>query len=281
MMIEEDGHITIKQGDNQGSNRLLVTEDNNNNALMVRSTNASFDQKTIFAGSNRASSSGFILMDLFANNTADTIFRVRGDGEVGADGSFSGGGVDYAEYFEWKDGNPSNEDRVGLSVKLDGNKIVLSSDSDNASDIIGVISGKPAVEGGAADLKWNSKFLVDDFNRYIWEEYTATEWTEIKIVKGVKQENYFSYETDRIPSDVTVPSDAKIVSADSNGEKLMRRKLNPDYDESKTYVPRRKRKEWNAVGLLGQLRIKKGQKTGANWIKMRDISDTVEEWLVR
>ena len=281
MMIEEDGHITIKQGDNQGSNRLLVTEDNNNNSLMVRATNGSFTEKVIFGGTNRTGSSSFILMDLFSNNTGDVEFRVRGDGEVGADGSVSGGGVDYAEYFEWKDGNSSNEDRIGLTVKLDGNKIVLSSDSDNASDILGVISGKPAVVGGAADLKWNNKYLVDDFNRYIWEEYTSTEWTEIKIVKGVKQENYFSYETDRIPSDVTVPSDAKVVSVDGNGEKLMRRKLNPDYDESKTYVPRRDRKEWDAVGLLGQLRIKKGQKTGANWIKMRDISDTVEEWLVR
>ena len=210
------------------------------------------------------------------------IFRVRGDGEVGADGSISGGGVDYAEYFEWKDGNSSNEDRVGLTVKLDGNKIVLSSDSDNASDIIGVISGKPAVEGGAADLKWNSKFLVDDFNRYIWEEYTATVWTEVKTNSiGVKSENHIMYESDRIPSDVTVPSDAKVVSVDDKGAKLMRRKLNPDYDESKTYVPRRDREEWDAVGLLGQLRMKKGQKTGTNWIKMRDISDTVEEWLVR
>ena len=68
---------------------------------------------------------------------------------------------------------------------------------------------------------------------------------------------------------------------DDKGAKLMRRKLNPDYDESKTYVPRRDREEWDAVGLLGQLRMKKGQKTGTNWIKMRDISDTVEEWLVR
>jgi hypothetical protein len=25
----------------------------------------------------------------------------------------------------------------------------------------------------------------------------------------------------------------------------------------------------------------KGQPTGTNWIKMRDISETVEEWLVR
>jgi hypothetical protein len=35
------------------------------------------------------------------------------------------------------------------------------------------------------------------------------------------------------------------------------------------------------VGLMGKLRIRKGQPTGSNWIKMRDVSDTVEEWLVR
>ena len=33
--------------------------------------------------------------------------------------------------------------------------------------------------------------------------------------------------------------------------------------------------------MVGKLRIRKGQKTGTRWIKMRDISDTVEEWLVR
>ena len=40
-------------------------------------------------------------------------------------------------------------------------------------------------------------------------------------------------------------------------------------------------KEWDTVGLMGKLRLKKGQTTGTNWIKMRDISDTVEEWVVR
>jgi hypothetical protein len=30
-----------------------------------------------------------------------------------------------------------------------------------------------------------------------------------------------------------------------------------------------------------QVKLRKGQPTGTNWIKMRDVSDTVEEWLVR
>jgi hypothetical protein len=32
---------------------------------------------------------------------------------------------------------------------------------------------------------------------------------------------------------------------------------------------------------MGKLRIRKGQVTSSRWIKMRDINDSVEEWLVR
>jgi hypothetical protein len=58
-------------------------------------------------------------------------------------------------------------------------------------------------------------------------------------------------------------------------------KLNPEYDESQEYIPREQRPEWNCVGLLGQLRLRKGQPVADSWIKMRDISDEVELWLVK
>ena len=57
--------------------------------------------------------------------------------------------------------------------------------------------------------------------------------------------------------------------------------LNPSFDESKTYVPRSERAEWNCVGLLGQIPITKGQPTSSNWIKMKDRSATVELWMVK
>ena len=61
----------------------------------------------------------------------------------------------------------------------------------------------------------------------------------------------------------------------------MRRKLNPDYNSDTAFVSREDRKEWDTVGLMGKLRLRKGQPTAAGWIKMRDVSDTVEEWLIR
>ena len=66
-----------------------------------------------------------------------------------------------------------------------------------------------------------------------------------------------------------------------DGRTESRKKVNPEYDESKTYVPREDREEWNIVGLLGQIPITKGQPTGSQWVKMKDISDTVELWYVK
>jgi hypothetical protein len=59
------------------------------------------------------------------------------------------------------------------------------------------------------------------------------------------------------------------------------RVLNPDYDESKAYIPREERQEWNIVGLVGQVPINKGQPTNKNWVKMKNISDNVEQWLIK
>ena len=237
------------------------------NARSTRSS--SLDQNVYFLGAS--------------NSGSDVEFRVRGDGNVTCDGAFTGGGADYAEYFEWKDGNSSDEDRVGYSVVLDDNKIVKATDSDDASKIIGVISVNPAVVGDGDIDRWKQKFLLDDFGREVTEEITITEWKgEWTDEDGILQKQHiFSYDTDRIPSDVTVPSDAEVKSVDENGNKFLRRKTNPDWDKDMAYISREDRKEWDTVGLMGKLRLRKGQPTGTNWIKMRDISDTVEEWLVR
>ena len=166
---------------------------------------------------------------------------------------------------------------------LDGNQVVKATDSDDASKIIGVVSALPVVIGDSdIDDKWKSKYLKDDFGNYILEEYTSTEWTETyKNEDGKDQIKQHSYATDRIPSDVTVPSDATVRVIDVNGNKFTRKKLNPEWDSTQTYVRRQDRKEWDAIGLMGKLRMLKGQPTGTNWIKMKDISDSVEEWLVR
>ena len=86
------------------------------------------------------------------------------------------------------------------------------------------------------------------------------------------------YHSDRIPDGISVPSDAKTLTPNHQ-----RKKLNPDYDWSKhnDYESRPKRKEWNLIGLLGQIPITKGQPLASNWAKMKDVSDTVEMYFVK
>ena len=60
---------------------------------------------------------------------------------------------------------------------LDGNKIRKATSSDSASSIIGVISGNPSVVGDSAELRWQGKWELDDFNRRQTEEVEVWEWT--------------------------------------------------------------------------------------------------------
>ena len=95
------------------------------------------------------------------------------------------------------------------------------------------------------------------------------------------------YQTDKIPADVTVPDDATVTSAEKDGSPLTRKKLNPDFvedideDGNQKYTSREDRDEWHIVGLLGQIPITKGQPMSDNWIKMKDVSDTVEMYFVK
>ena len=231
----------------------------------------------LWSGCSRSASSGYVLFAATSGNGnslnygADYEFRLYGDGNGKCDGSWTGGGADYAEMFEWVDGNPDAEDRRGLSVVLEGNKIRAAVDGE---DPIGVISANPTILGDAAWNKWTEKHLRDDFGSYVYEEHNVLEWTD----EEGKEHNYEDW---NIPADVVVPDDAVISTHDGNGKRFTHRAINPAYNPDREYVPREERQEWDAVGLMGKLRIRKGQVTGARWIKMRDISDTVEEWLVR
>ena len=209
--------------------------------VIVKNFNGSYNRPVLEIDCVRAANSAYSLLQAYSGGFADTEFLLRGDGNGLCDGAWTGGGADYAEYFEWSDDNPDAEDRRGISVVLDGGKI---REAVAGEDPIGVISGNPSVVGDAAWNKWSGKYLRDEFGTYIQEDY-------------------------------------EVEDEDGNTVVQQRRKLNPAYDPDAEYIPREQRPEWDCVGLMGKLRIRKGQVTGSLWIKMRDISDSVEEWLVR
>ena len=62
---------------------------------------------------------------------------------------------------------------------------------------------------------------------------------------------------------------------------IKRGKINPEWDKTLKYIPRKDRPEWNVVGLLGQVAVKKGEVIGKDWIKMKKISNNVNLYLVK
>lgn len=194
--------------------------------------------------------------------------RISQGGSVGCRGSFSGGQTlnDYAEYFEWSDGNPDNQDRIGVTVVLDGDTIRPSTEQDSGDDIVGVVSGTAGVVLGSSPFEWSGKYQKDEFGRIITEKVTWVHWAE-----GDTNHNY---KVGEVPDGVVVPADADYKTYD-----------NPivveNYDESAEYQSRDQRKEWAPIGLVGQVHVKNGQLVGTRWRKMKDVSDNVALWLIR
>ena len=147
-------------------------------------------------------------------------FRVDHAGVYGT-GAFNASGADYAELFEWQDGNPDSEDRAGLFVTLDGERIRIAGPDDDY--ILGIVSATPSVVGDVYDDQWQGMEVRDVFGR------TVMEMRDFPAEIGLDGEEITPERQELAP------------------------KLNPDYDHTIKYQPRTQRPEWSAVGLLGKL----------------------------
>ena len=110
-----------------------------------------------------------------AQDDSSVRFRVSDDGVVTSEGAMNAStGMDYAEYFESKDGK---EIAIGSTVKLNGTKIVACSDGDTPIGVIRPVNTSSVVAGGQ-EFHWESMFMKDDYGANVWESYTLTKWTE-------------------------------------------------------------------------------------------------------
>lgn len=153
--------------------------------------------------------------------TASNAFRITADGQCRGTKAFVGSGADFAEYFEWLDGNPNNEDRRGKFVTLDGEKIKLANDGDY---ILGVVSASGAFIGNSQSEDWQGKYLKDVYGDWLTQEVTVPESTD--------------------EAGNVIPSYTSIQYV-----------VNSDFDPETEYVSREFRKEWSPVGMLGQLTL--------------------------
>lgn len=146
--------------------------------------------------------------------------KILQNGNICADGTLSSPCADYAELFEWQDGNPDKEDRAGYFVKLIGDKIAKTDEFDIP---LGVISAIPAIIGDSGEMHWQGKYVTDDFGRVQYHDVLIPAVTD-KDGNILEEERY-----------------------------ELQPVLNPEWDSSQEYMPRLKRPEWSTVGVLGKL----------------------------
>ena len=161
-------------------------------------------------------------MFIVGNGTGDdarsNALRLGRTGSLSIMGNYNSNGADYAEYFEWLDGNSENEDRRGLFVTLEGEKIRIAAPSDDY--ILGVVSAVPSIVGNTQSEVWKNRYMTDIFGA--------------KLTETVELE---SSEKDGSEKKIT---ETRFIT-------------NPEYDNTQTYIRREDRVEWSPVGMLGML----------------------------
>lgn len=155
------------------------------------------------------------------SNIRANALRISANGKCYGSQAFAGSGADYAEYFEWVDGNPDNEDRRGLFVTLDGEKIRIANANDDY--ILGIVSATPVVYGDVQSEAWKDVFLTDVYGERLTEI--------VEVPESVDEET---------GQTILTHTETRFI-------------INPDYDPTREYVSRENRKEWSAIGLVGKL----------------------------
>ena len=185
-------------------------------------------------GKYNIADSNNIYADIIGNGISDTgrsnAATVDWNGNAWYAGAATSNGADYAEFFEWLDGNQDNEDRVGYLVALDGDKIRFANPED---EVLGTISANPAILGDNYECNWNGKYLTDEFGRILY---------------------------DKVEEFIDIPKVDKETGKTTIEKKSLgffdHPRINPEYNPEQEYINRRDRSEWAMVGMLGKLLVR-------------------------
>ncbi len=222
-----EGWGTTASGQNSFAGGKNTTASATNSTAKGQNTIAAGANQTALGKYNIKDTSSFIIVGKGTSDTArSNAFTLSSAGAGWFAGAVTSNGADYAELFEWLDGNPDGEDRIGMVVTLEGDKIRPANEGD---DILGIITGTAMVLGDNAMWEWKDKYLTDDYGRIIYDE-PVEEFSEYyNDMTGMTERESMGFH--RYP------------------------KLNPGYNPNQEYISRENRKEWDAVGLLGKLHV--------------------------
>lgn len=127
--------------------------------------------------------------------TSDTnranALRISTEGRCYGTSAFGSSGADYAEYFEWLDGNENGDDRRGLFVTLDGEKIRLANADDDF--ILGVVSATPSMVGDVQSEQWKDRYITDVFGSPVFETVETDGKKEKRYIENPKYDRTKEY----------------------------------------------------------------------------------------
>jgi len=203
--------------------------------------------------------------------TAQTVFRISGKGKVYTDSSVISNQTGYAEYFEWEDNPKKSEDRTGFSVTLTKTgKIRPATDGDK---VLGVVTRTAAFVGNAAWNHWHGKYTKTEFSDRKTTKYQVLEWQN-------HNNTLESYINSTLPGSYPIPDNAINYESSVQGADMYSDQISPAYVPTQNYVNRENRNHV-LVMITGRTIMYKGQATGDNWLKLSDVSDCLEYWILR
>jgi hypothetical protein len=197
------------------------------------------------------------------------VFRVDGLGTVYANNGLISNRTGYGELYEWSDGNNRNEDRVGFTVTVDADGNIRI--ADEGDEPIGVISDSAAFVG---NVNWNNSEGL-----YYLQENGQPRKRKTKIVEWEDDVGVLhSYYLETLNADFALPDNAVIYETTEDGDDIEVSHKHDTHDKSKSSdVDSR----WAVVVFTGKVKVYKGQIMSDKWIKVREISDELEEWILR
>ena len=222
-----EGYKTTASGDfSHAEGRSTVSLDYQHAGGHYNNTNTATASKSSGTGTGTS----FVIGNGIPTSKSNA-FRVDDNGTPYSKAGLNTTGADYAEFFEWEDGNENNEDRRGYFVTLDGKHIKIAKEGDW---ILGIVSGFPAIIGNG-DEEWKGRYIFDDFGCPVIEEFEYEE------------EEYETITNDDGEEEVITK---KVKKTGTKWKEV------PEYDPTQPYTGRMQRKEWSAIGMLGVLSVR-------------------------
>jgi hypothetical protein len=157
-----------------------------------------------------------------AYDATGPIGKLLNNGNMFVDGAYLTPAGDYAEMFETADGNSID---VGYFVTVSTEDKIRKAAS-NDLFILGITSATPGLLGNSGCLRWQGKYLTDEWGRKKYHEVT---------IPAQKDEE----------GSVIIPE-----------RKIMQPIPNPKWNPHEEYTSRVNRPEWVAVGLIGQVLVR-------------------------